>query len=54
MEILDSEHGDLDFSAFDLDWQRSDFKTNQNLENLFFKTYIEFSSKGHAIFLDSE
>ena len=35
MEILDSEHDDLDFLAFDLDWQRSDFKTNQNLENLF-------------------
>lgn len=35
MEILASEQNDLDFLAFDLDWQRSDFKTNQNFENLF-------------------
>ena len=35
MEILASELNDLDFLAFDLDWQRSDFKTNQKFENLF-------------------
>lgn len=48
MEILDSEHNDLDFLAFDLDWQRSNYKTNQNFENLF-STMSEESHASHRI-----